>query len=149
DFARVGQQAESPLPAGENELEGLPRVVRHRVGLDFQRTDAECRMTVDDPHIDTRRSGLARSKGPVAEPDRNFVAPGEGKDTADVVTMFMGYQYPVDLFGQAAQARQAPDRFTLAEAAIDHQAGCAAFDEQRVSRAAAAERREPDHCNCW
>jgi len=76
------------------------------------------------------------------------MTPGKGKYTTDMVAVFMGNQNPRQLFRSSPQTGKSPDCFTLAEAAIDHQAGCAALDQQRVPCAAAAKRREPYHCNC-
>ena len=76
------------------------------------------------------------------------MTPGKWKYTTDVVAVFMGNQNPRQLFRTPPQTGKSPERFTLAEAAIDHQAGRAALDQQRVPRAAAAKRREPYHCNC-
>ena len=76
------------------------------------------------------------------------MTPGKGKYTTDMVAVFMGNQNPRQLFRSPPQTGKSPDRLALAKAAIDHQAGGAALDQQRVPRAAAAKRREPYHCNC-
>lgn len=74
---------------------------------------------------------------------------GKWKYTTDVVAVFMGNQNARQVFRTPSQTGKSPDRFALAEAAIDHQAGGAALDQQRVPRAATAERRKTYHCNCW
>jgi hypothetical protein len=76
------------------------------------------------------------------------MAPGKRKDAADVVAMLVGDQNPGQVSRIALEAGKTPQRLALPETAIDHQAGCAAFDEQRIACAAAAERRVTDHCNC-
>jgi hypothetical protein len=77
------------------------------------------------------------------------MTPGKGKYTTDMVAVFVGNQNPRQLFRSPLQTGKSPERFALTEAAIDHQAGCAALDQQRVPCAAAAKRREAYHCNCW
>jgi hypothetical protein len=77
------------------------------------------------------------------------MASDKREDAADVVTVFMGHQNAHEIFRAPLQTGETPKRLALPEAAIDHQAGGVAFDQQRVTRAAAAKRREADHCNCW
>lgn len=77
------------------------------------------------------------------------MTPSKRKDATDMVTVFMGHQNTREIFGAPPQTGETPKRLALPEAAIDHQAGGVAFDQQRVTRTAAAKRREADHCNCW
>jgi hypothetical protein len=76
------------------------------------------------------------------------MTPGKGEYTADVVAVFMGDQYARQVFRTPPQTGKSPDCLALAKAAIDHQAGGAALDQQRIPRAAAAKRRKTYHCNC-
>ena len=76
------------------------------------------------------------------------MASRERNDAAEVVAMFMGDENAREIFGAFAETGETPKRLALAEAAIDHQAGSVALDQQRVARAAAAKRREAYHCNC-
>jgi hypothetical protein len=72
----------------------------------------------------------------------------ERNDAAEMVAMFVGDENAREIVRASAQTSEAPERLALAEAAIDHQASGAALDQQRVARAAAAKRREANHCNC-
>ena len=77
------------------------------------------------------------------------MAPGKREHPADVVAMFMGDQDSSKLCRISIQTSETPERLALPETAINHQAGCAGFDQQRIARAAAPQRRVADHCNCW
>ena len=105
-------------------------------------------MAVDDSHINVGRRGYARREGSVTQPDRQAMAPGKRKYAADMVTMLVGNQNPAQVYRITPETRETPQRLALPETAIDHQAGCAAFDKQRIACAAATERRVTDHCNC-
>jgi hypothetical protein len=73
----------------------------------------------------------------------------ECENPAGVISVLMRDEDSGQVFGRPLQARQPAGGFTLPEAAVDHQARCILLDQQRVAGAAAAERREADHCNCW
>jgi hypothetical protein len=122
--------------------------VRNGKGLDLQRFDHKRHMAVDDSDINTVGCGYARREGSVSQPDRQAMAAGKRKYAADMVTMLVGDQNPAQVRRITPKARETPQRLALPETAIDHQAGCTAFDQQRIACAAAPERRKADHCNC-
>lgn len=66
-----------------------------------------------------------------------------------MIPVFVGNQDPGNIFRLPPKTGETPKRLALPEAAVDHQTGSIAFDQQCVTRAAAAQRCKPDHCNCW
>jgi hypothetical protein len=62
--------------------------------------------------------------------------------------MFVGNDDPGQLTGMNAQAPEPEGRLAQAEPAIEEDSRGTALDEQRVTRAATAERCEADHFNC-
>ena len=74
--------------------------------------------------------------------------PRQTKNAAKVIAVFMGNQYPRQVGWLTTKALHAAHGFPQTEATIEHEAGLPRLDEQRVTRAAAAERGKTDHCNC-
>jgi hypothetical protein len=70
------------------------------------------------------------------------VARGERRHAADVIGMLVGDEYCVKGFGRYADARKPRRSVTHAEAAVDHDASATRFDNEAVTLAAAADRRE-------
>ena len=123
-----------------NRLSG---VVRNGKGAHFDRVDCKMVMAVEPEHARQRGKTLGDG-GQRAErqPDRRLVPCRECRHAADMIAVLVGDDDRGDAFRFNAQAGKARDRVADAEAAVDQHAGAAAFDQQAVALAAAAETRE-------
>jgi hypothetical protein len=59
-----------------------------------------------------------------------------------MITMFMGYQYGIEVCGSSAQLRQASFGFAAGEAAINHHQGRVRLHQRGVASTATAKRCE-------
>lgn len=96
-------------------------------------------MAVDnrDPVIDVIRAAghqrAVRKQNPPVE------TPRTGKDSADVIGVFMRNQNRIDILAREIQACQPARDFARSETGIDQHPCISAFDQQGIALAAAAE----------
>ncbi len=148
DVPDIGQKAKAPRAIRKNELDRLPRIMGNGKRLHVERSYPERLETIDDPQIHTIGDSAASDISSVTQPYRQAVAPGKRKDAAHMIPVFVGHQNPGNIIRLPIQAGETAERLALPEAAIDHQTGGIAFDQQGITRAAATQRCKPDHCNC-
>src|SRR5256885_7787041 len=80
------------------------------------------------------------------DPSGNAMLASEARNAADMVVMLMGYYDRRQILGTYSQAGKPPGGVGHAEAAIEHDASTARFNQQRISLTSAPQRREP-HCS--
>ncbi len=96
-------------------------------------------MAVDDRNPLIGATVTACSQRAVREQDGPAKTPGTGKNTADVIGVFMRDQYRINIIARQVQAFKPTRHFARPEAGINQYAGISGFDQQGVTPAAAAE----------
>ena len=138
------------LPASQRMDEvNWDRGRAYAMAQNIESTDRKGLMAVDDAQVQAGRILPASHPGAVRHPDGQSVLAGQAEDTAHMIAMLMGNHDTGQIGGMLAETQHAGGGFPQPEAAIEHQTGFPRLDKQRVTGAAAAERGETDHCNCW
>src|SRR5438552_12312608 len=142
-YAKIGQNAQPPVPVGADELHRLARVVRHGKGPDFYIANLEHIVAVETVYVrqdrETLRDHCQRAESEpygCSEPRR------ERRDAADMIGMLVRDDDRGNGLGRDADPREPRDRVPDAEPAIDQHPRRADLDQQAIAFAAAAQRRE-------
>src|SRR5574343_646636 len=144
----IRKHAQFQASRRKNILNRFPGIVRHRKRRNFQGANREGTMAIDDAQVEIRRIRPTPSQSAMGQPDRQAEFTGQTKNTADMVAMLMRDNDAGQVLHPPFEPLQTRLGFLEPEAAIEHQAGFARLDEQRITSAATAERGETNHCNC-
>ena len=81
----------------------------------------------------------ASNPGTVSLPDRQGKLSGKSKNATNVVAVFVGDENAGNVTGLAPEILESGHGFPQPEPTVQHQASRLTFDQQRITRAAAAE----------
>src|SRR6185369_2899135 len=149
DFADVGQNPQTMHRIGEHVLHRLARVVRNGKGLHLELTNDSRAVAADYTEVQSSIGLPSGTPGAVSHPEWKREFPGEAKSAPQVIAMLVSDKDAGQVSRLTPKSGKPGHGFPQPEAAIEHQAGVATLDQQRVTRTAAAERGETNHCNCW
>src|SRR5690606_23951239 len=148
DVPGIGENPETPAARREHELTRLPRVVRNGKRLDLDAADRERAVARERLELDLRvlaGERRERAAGAVGREHRRAVAARERGDAPTMVPVLVRDEHGGDVGRRAADRREALLEVPVREPAVDQEQRRARFDEQRVTPAAARERREAQH----
>jgi hypothetical protein len=142
--SRIGQHPEPAGAVTEHELHRLPRIVRHRIGLDFQPVHRERRMAVDHLHRHPVEI-LCHHQRAGGQPHRQLVLARQPPHAADMIAVFVGHHNAGEIPRLQPQTGQPGYAVGEAETTIHQHPGTPGFHHQTVALAAAAETGEPHY----
>ena len=112
--------------------------MRDKEWLHLQIADVKCLVRVDEAVVIVQQTlWCDMASRAMRKPNIGAMLPGKARHTTDMVAVFMGHHYRLQIGWRKTEAPQTHFCFSQAEAAIEHQRRTQMFDDKGVALTAA------------